>query len=75
MALSMLRARADTLRTTENEAKATEGLQSVTVVPLAIPLLAGPGAISTVHVWPEWASSAALLRGPARHRTPLSTLR
>jgi multiple antibiotic resistance protein len=52
MALSMLRARADTLRTTENEAKATEGLQSVTVVPLAIPLLAGPGAISTVHVWP-----------------------
>jgi multiple antibiotic resistance protein len=50
MALSMLRAQPDTLRTTENEAKATKGVQSVAVVPLAIPLLAGPGAISTVII-------------------------
>ena len=50
MALSMLRAQPDTLRTTENEAKAAEGAQSVAVVPLAIPLLAGPGAISTVII-------------------------
>jgi multiple antibiotic resistance protein len=50
MALSMLRAQPDTLRTTESEVMAMDGAQSVAVVPLAIPLLAGPGAISTVII-------------------------
>jgi multiple antibiotic resistance protein len=50
MALSMLRAQPDTLRTTGNETMAADGVQSVAVVPLAIPLLAGPGAISTVII-------------------------
>ena len=50
MALSMLRAQPDTLRTTGDEVTAADGLQSVAVVPLAIPLLAGPGAISTVII-------------------------
>jgi multiple antibiotic resistance protein len=50
MALSMLRAQPDTLRTTESEVTARDGAQSVAVVPLAIPLLAGPGAISTVII-------------------------
>jgi MarC family membrane protein len=50
MALSMLRAQPDALRTTAREVTATDGAQSVAVVPLAIPLLAGPGAISTVII-------------------------
>jgi multiple antibiotic resistance protein len=50
MALSMLRAQPDTLRTTESEVSARDGAQGVAVVPLAIPLLAGPGAISTVII-------------------------
>jgi MarC family membrane protein len=50
MALSMLRAQPDTLRTSGDEVTAADGLQSVAVVPLAIPLLAGPGAISTVII-------------------------
>ena len=50
MALSMLRAQPDTLRTSGDEVTDAYGLQSVAVVPLAIPLLAGPGAISTVII-------------------------
>jgi multiple antibiotic resistance protein len=50
MALAMLRARSDALRTTYAEKKSAEDLSSVAVVPLAIPMLAGPGAISTVII-------------------------
>jgi multiple antibiotic resistance protein len=50
MALSMLRARQDTLRSTTVERQTAESMSSIAVVPLAIPLLAGPGAISTVII-------------------------
>lgn len=48
MALSMLQARVSAVKQTEEEAQ--EGMEkpSVGVVPLGVPLLAGPGAISTV---------------------------
>jgi multiple antibiotic resistance protein len=50
MSLAMLRARSDTLRTTYSEKKSAEEMSSIAVVPLAIPMLAGPGAISTVII-------------------------
>jgi len=50
MALAMLRAEPDQIRTTPAETASAEGKASVAVVPLAIPLLAGPGAISTVII-------------------------
>jgi len=50
MALAMLRAEPDQLRTTPAETESAQGAASVAVVPLAIPLLAGPGAISTVII-------------------------
>ncbi len=50
MALSMLRAQTDTVRTTPAEEAEAEDRNAVAVVPLAIPLLAGPGAISTVII-------------------------
>lgn len=50
MALAMLRARSDSLRTTYSEQKSAEEMSSIAVVPLAIPMLAGPGAISTVII-------------------------
>jgi multiple antibiotic resistance protein len=49
MSLSMLRAQPDQLRATQAERTAA-GPENVAVVPLAIPLLAGPGAISTVII-------------------------
>ncbi len=49
MAISMLRAQHDYTRTTPVEQEASEG-HTIAVVPLAIPLLAGPGAISTVII-------------------------
>ncbi len=50
MALAMLQARIDPVRTTPQEEEIAAGLTSVAVVPLAIPLLAGPGAMSTVVI-------------------------
>lgn len=50
MALAMLRAEADQIRTTPAEAESAASKGSIAVVPLAIPLLAGPGAISTVII-------------------------
>ncbi len=50
MALAMLRAEPDTLRTSHAEKKTAEEMSSIAVVPLAIPMLAGPGAISTVII-------------------------
>ena len=62
MALAMLRAEGDSFRASPAEQLTAEAMSSIAVVPLAIPLLAGPGAISTViiqmhrstepsHVW------------------------
>jgi multiple antibiotic resistance protein len=50
MALAMLRAQTDTVRTTPAEEAEAEDRHTIAVVPLAIPLLAGPGSISTVII-------------------------
>lgn len=50
MAISMMHAKTSRVNATEDE-KHTEPEESVAVVPLAIPLLAGPGAISTVILY------------------------
>ena len=50
MALSMLRAETDAVRTTPAEEAEAEDRSSIAVVPLAIPLMAGPGSISTVII-------------------------
>lgn len=48
MALDMLRARAHSARITREEETEATAREDVAVVPLGIPMLAGPGAISTV---------------------------
>jgi multiple antibiotic resistance protein len=50
MALTMLRAQPDQMRTTSAEKAAAEGRENIAIVPIAIPLLAGPGSISTVII-------------------------
>ena len=50
MALAMLRAEPDRLRTTPDDTQSSELRENIAVVPIAIPLLAGPGAISTVII-------------------------
>ena len=50
MALSMLRAQTDTVRTTPAEEAEAGDRNAIAVMPLAIPLLAGPGAISTAII-------------------------
>jgi multiple antibiotic resistance protein len=50
MALAMLRGQTDQVRTTPAEEAEAEDKQTIAVVPLAIPLLAGPGSISTVII-------------------------
>jgi multiple antibiotic resistance protein len=51
MAISMVQARLSPVSHTKEEAKESESKASVAVVPLAMPLLAGPGAISTVILY------------------------
>ncbi|TLS67070.1 YchE family NAAT transporter [Mariprofundus erugo] len=48
MAIAMLHAKNSPIRQTEEEAGESIAKESVAIVPLAMPLLAGPGAISTV---------------------------
>ncbi len=48
MAISMLQAKTSSIRQTDEEADESIEKESVAIVPLAMPLLAGPGAISTV---------------------------
>jgi multiple antibiotic resistance protein len=48
MAISMLHANVSLVRQTPAEAREGEAKDDVAVVPIAMPLLAGPGAISTV---------------------------
>jgi multiple antibiotic resistance protein len=50
LALSMVQARVSPQRQTQDEALETEERDAVGVVPLGVPLLAGPGAISNVIV-------------------------
>lgn len=51
MAVSMMQARQSRSRQTPEEAIEAEDKDNIAVVPLAIPLLAGPGAISTVIIY------------------------
>lgn len=53
MALSMLHARVSSTKQTLEEAQDMETRDSVGIVPLGIPLLAGPGAISTVILYSQ----------------------
>lgn len=50
MSLALLRGQPDLVRATPSESEEAMSKASVAVVPLAIPLLAGPGAISTVII-------------------------
>ena len=59
MALAMLKAQTDQVRTTESEQLSAESRETVAVVPLAIPLLAGPGAMSTVIIAMQRSTTAA----------------
>ena len=49
MAMAMLRAQPDQMRATSEELKVNNS-ENIAVVPIAIPLLAGPGSISTVII-------------------------
>jgi len=51
MAISMLQARLSPFSQNAEEAREGESKESVAVVPLSMPLLAGPGAISTVILY------------------------
>jgi len=57
MSISMMNARMSPVKQTEEEAQDAAEKHSVAVVPLGIPLLAGPGAISTVIVYAHSDSS------------------
>jgi multiple antibiotic resistance protein len=57
MAISMMHAKMSTVKQTEEEALYSAEQDSVAVVPLGIPLLAGPGAISTVILYAQRRSS------------------
>ncbi|MBN3816720.1 YchE family NAAT transporter [Paraburkholderia sp. Se-20369] len=51
MAISMLNAQAGNTRSTPEERHEAEQKDNIAVVPLAIPLLTGPGSISTVIIY------------------------
>lgn len=64
MALAMLQARPGNLRQTAEEANHSRDQEPPGIVPLAIPLLAGPGAISTVMIAVQhggWQNQAAVI--------------
>jgi multiple antibiotic resistance protein len=61
MALSMLNAQAGGVRQSEEEAAEVEAGEVRGLVPLAVPLLAGPGAISTTIIAAQRGSGAAHL--------------
>lgn len=50
MAISMMHARQSGIRQTEEEAQAAAEREATAIVPLSIPLLAGPGAISSMII-------------------------
>ncbi len=59
MAIAMLHAKTSYIRQTEEEADESIEKESVAIVPLAMPLLAGPGAISTVILMAHKSSGVA----------------
>ena len=56
MAIDMMQARLTQIKQTREEAEEAEDMQSIAVVPFALPLLAGPGAISTVIIYADVSS-------------------
>lgn len=65
MAIDMLNARRSRMKQTREEAEEAEEMETIAVVPLAIPLLAGPGSISTAilysHMGSGWGHRFSLL--------------
>ena len=65
LAISMFQAQLSGSKTTPEEAEEAEEKADIAVVPLAIPLLTGPGAISTVIIFADqssdWAHKAFLI--------------
>lgn len=59
MAIAMLHAKTSYIRQTEEEADESIEKESVAIVPLAMPLLAGPGAISTLILMAHKSSGVA----------------
>jgi multiple antibiotic resistance protein len=57
MAIAMLQALPSRVQQAPEEAKEAEEKENVAVVPLAIPLLAGPGAMSTVIIYAHQATT------------------
>ncbi len=62
MAVNMLHANKSKVRVTSEEEQEGVEKDDVSIFPLAVPLITGPGAISTVvlmasdaHTWPHWA--------------------
>ena len=68
MALAMLNAQAGGVRQSQDEARELEAATLPGVVPLAIPLLAGPGAISTTIIAAERGGIAHHVRSSCLHR-------
>jgi multiple antibiotic resistance protein len=63
IAISMMHAAPSGERQTPEEAKEAEDKESIAVVPLAVPLLSGPGAISTTIIYAAQRPSLAHLGG------------
>ncbi len=61
LAISMMHGEQSKEKQTPDEAKEAEDKERIAVVPLAIPLLSGPGAISTIIIYATARSSAAHL--------------
>ena len=65
MAINMLNAQIGNTRSTPEERHEAEMKDNIAVVPLAIPLLTGPGSISTVIIYaansPHWYERAGLI--------------
>jgi MarC family membrane protein len=57
MAIAMLHARHSRIQQAPEETREAEEKESIAIVPLAIPLLAGPGAISTVIIYAHRATT------------------
>lgn len=57
MAIAMLHARHSRIQQAPEETREAEEKESIAIVPLAIPLLAGPGAISTVVIYAHQATT------------------
>lgn len=68
MALSMMHAHMSDVKQTSDEANEAKKKDSIAIVPLGIPLLAGPGAITTIiiylyrgHGWAHYVSMAGVI--------------